>query len=73
MFEVCVCHNVTEEDIRCAVASGARSFEVLRLLTGCSGGCGGCEQEARQLLNEIIAEIAYAPPALHLEPRQEEP
>ncbi len=68
MNDVCVCHSVTEEDIRHAVVAGVRSFEALQWLTGCSGGCGGCEQEARQLLSDIITEIACAHPTFHLRP-----
>jgi len=68
MNDVCVCNSVTEEDIRRAAAAGVRSFEALQRLTGCSGGCGGCEQEARQLLSDIVTEITCAHPTSHLRP-----
>jgi bacterioferritin-associated ferredoxin len=68
MNDVCVCNSVTEEDIRQAAAAGVRSFEELQCLTGCSGGCGGCEQEVRQLLSDIVAAITYPHPTAHLRP-----
>ncbi|MGH8113546.1 MAG: (2Fe-2S)-binding protein [Rhodanobacteraceae bacterium] len=48
---VCVCKAVSDQDIRCAVASGTRCFEDLQARTGCTTCCGGCEQEARDLLD----------------------
>lgn len=47
---VCVCKAVSDQDIRRAVAAGARCFEELQACTGCTTCCGCCEQEARELL-----------------------
>ena len=47
---VCVCKAVSDQDIRRAVAGGARCFEDLQTRTGCTTCCGCCEQEARDLL-----------------------
>jgi len=47
---VCVCQAVTDQDIRRAVAQGARCFEELQARTGCTTCCGCCEAEAREQL-----------------------
>lgn len=64
MADVCLCQSVSDEDIRRAAAEGARDFEELRIVTGCSGGCGACEEQARQLFSEATAEIAMREPGL---------
>ncbi|MHB1798766.1 MAG: multinuclear nonheme iron-dependent oxidase [Vulcanimicrobiaceae bacterium] len=64
MIDICICNGVTDNDIRCAVASGTRDFEELRLFTGCSGGCGGCEEQARQVFSETIAELIMRIPGI---------
>ena len=47
---VCLCKAVTDQDIRRAVARGARTFEAVQAQTGCSTCCGCCEAEAREQL-----------------------
>lgn len=44
---VCICQAVSDQDIRRAVARGARTFEDVQACTGCTTSCGCCEQEAR--------------------------
>lgn len=51
---VCVCQAVSDQDIRHAVAQGARCFEDLQARTGCTTCCGCCEQEARALLQSNL-------------------
>ena len=46
---VCVCQAVTDQDIRRAIARGARSFADVQACTGCSSSCGCCETEAREI------------------------
>ncbi|HEX5353002.1 MAG TPA: (2Fe-2S)-binding protein [Rhodanobacteraceae bacterium] len=47
---VCICQAVSDQDIRRAVAQGARCFEDLQAHTGCTTCCGCCEAEAREQL-----------------------
>lgn len=49
---VCLCHGVTERDIRRAVAEGCADLHELTLRTGCGGGCGTCLPMAAELLAE---------------------
>lgn len=52
---VCLCHAVTERDIRAALAEGVRTLEELAALTGCGTGCGCCRELARSLIGEEAA------------------
>ena len=47
MADACVCMGVSDDAIRQAVVEGAQTFEEVRLATGSSGGCGGCEEQNR--------------------------
>jgi bacterioferritin-associated ferredoxin len=53
---VCVCHAVTETDVRGHVASGAGSPKAVRAACGMRPGCGSCVQRIRALLAESAAE-----------------
>lgn len=64
MADACVCMGVSDDAIRQAVVEGAQTFEEVRLATGSSGGCGGCEEQVRQLISEATAEIALREPGL---------
>jgi bacterioferritin-associated ferredoxin len=59
---VCICHAVTDRDIKKAVANGTRTLSELKLQTGCSTSCGRCEESAR----EILATALPTPPALRI-------
>ena len=39
---ICLCHRVSDRDIRTAVQSGTLSFDLLQDETGVSTGCGRC-------------------------------
>ena len=54
---VCVCHGITDRDIRRAAAEGVRSFAELQARTGCSDCCGCCEQEARATLDAAVSQV----------------
>jgi bacterioferritin-associated ferredoxin len=45
---ICLCHSVTDADIREAVDSGVRTVRHLQLATRCSTGCGKCLEAAEQ-------------------------
>jgi len=53
---LCLCRDVTEEDVRRAVAEGYDDIETLKRLTGaCTGPCQGktCVESIRRLLAEL--------------------
>jgi bacterioferritin-associated ferredoxin len=49
---VCICHAVTDSDIRQAGAEGASSFRELSFRTGCGTQCGSCADLAREVMEE---------------------
>ncbi|HEX9194688.1 MAG TPA: (2Fe-2S)-binding protein [Azonexus sp.] len=52
---VCVCHAVTDRQIREAAESGARTLKDLRRDLGVTRDCGRCASCARQCLHEANA------------------
>jgi bacterioferritin-associated ferredoxin len=52
---VCVCHAVTEDDVRDHVAAGACSAKAVRTACGMRSGCGSCVQRICALLAECAA------------------
>ncbi len=49
---VCVCHRVSEADIREAVREGDRCLDALGRRLGVGTGCGSCLDYARDLIDE---------------------
>jgi bacterioferritin-associated ferredoxin len=52
---VCICHAVTEREVREAAAAGVRTLTELTFRTGCAGGCGSCARHAENVLQESRA------------------
>ncbi|MGM9516535.1 (2Fe-2S)-binding protein [Roseateles sp. DB2] len=52
---VCLCHRVSDRDIRRAVAEGTRNFEVLQDETRAASACGACHDCAREVFNEAVS------------------
>ena len=50
---VCVCHAVTDRQIREAARSGARNLRDLRRELNVTRDCGRCASCARQCLEEV--------------------
>lgn len=48
---VCICHGITDKDIKKASKNGAKSLSDLQSMTGCATGCGRCATMAMDLLN----------------------
>lgn len=48
---VCICHAVTDTEIKKSAADGVRTMRQLRQKTGCSGSCGQCAPLAKQILD----------------------
>jgi len=55
---VCLCHGITERQVREAAANGCGSLDELAARTGCGTGCGCCAETAAQ----ILAETSFARP-----------
>ncbi|WP_082117033.1 bacterioferritin-associated ferredoxin [Sedimenticola thiotaurini] len=51
---VCICHGVTDNDIRTAASNGVDSLEGLREQLNVATCCGRCADCARSLLHEAI-------------------
>lgn len=47
---VCICHGVTEKDIKKAAKNGAQSLQDIKQTTGCATGCGTCADVALEVL-----------------------
>jgi bacterioferritin-associated ferredoxin len=60
---VCVCHAVTEDDVRRQVAAGATSPKTVRAACGMRPGCGACVKRIRALLADWAAERHAGGPA----------
>lgn len=49
---VCVCHSVTEDDVRGRLSDGACSPREVRTMCGMRPGCGSCVQRICALIEE---------------------
>lgn len=66
---VCICKAVTDRAIREAVYDGTTTLAGLRKQLGCSGQCGRCKSQVKEIRDETLAKISgisVASPALVL-------
>jgi bacterioferritin-associated ferredoxin len=63
---VCLCHAVTETDVRRAIDDGARSVSQITMATGAGSGCGSCLSHAQALIDEVHAIRRFPLPMLAL-------
>ena len=61
---VCLCHGVTDKQIRQAADEGVREVHALTMRTGLGSGCGSCVSLAAELLAEHAAAQAFPLPIL---------
>jgi len=54
---VCICKAVTDREIRSAVLDGATTVRALRKQLGCTGQCGKCKQQVREIRDETLVEL----------------
>ena len=47
---VCICHSITDKDIKRSINQGAKSLHDLKAMTGCATGCGSCADYAEELI-----------------------
>jgi bacterioferritin-associated ferredoxin len=52
---VCVCHRVSDRDIRHHAAQGCVSFDAIQMETGVATCCGRCESCAREVLDDALS------------------
>ncbi len=55
---VCLCHRISDRDIREAVRTGTRDFETLQDETCIARNCGCCEDCAVETFEEALAKHA---------------
>ncbi len=49
---ICICHQITDRQIRCAVEQGAGSLGELQMQLPVGGCCGRCVESAQALIAE---------------------
>lgn len=52
---VCVCYRVTDDDIRQAIADGAKDFDDMLDRTNAAGNCGQCLGCARKVYDGTMS------------------
>ena len=52
---VCICKGVTDREIRGAVEDGNCTVRGLRKQLGCTGQCGKCKSQVREIRDEVLA------------------
>lgn len=52
---VCVCHGITDREIRRMADEGCRDLTELTMRTGCGSSCGSCRDLAGEILSEARA------------------
>lgn len=57
---ICLCHGITDHQIRECVAEGACSLQDLRARLGVATSCGCCALTVENVLREILIEIGIA-------------
>jgi len=58
---VCICHGVTDSQIRRAAADGCRDVHELTMRTGAGSSCGNCLGLAAELLAEQAKSVQMLP------------
>ena len=58
---VCVCHGVTDHQIRRAAEEGVRELHELTMRTGAGSNCGSCLELASEILNGHHARVLDLP------------
>jgi bacterioferritin-associated ferredoxin len=60
---VCVCHAITDRQIREVVDRGADSLGAVQACLPVASCCGSCEKSACELIEERVSEIRERPVA----------
>ena len=59
---ICICHAVTDREIKHAAKSGASSMKDLRKTLNVGTTCGRCSSCAKDLLKESLSTISQLEP-----------
>ncbi len=62
---VCICHAITEKQIRHAARNGVRDLWQLQRELGVASSCGSCKEYAVTILRETHTSQAPAEPAIY--------
>ncbi len=62
---VCVCHRISDRDIRRMAQQGCESFDDLQMDSGVSTCCGRCEDCAREVFSQAKVAVGTVA-ALHV-------
>ncbi|MEM9620176.1 MAG: (2Fe-2S)-binding protein [Pseudomonadota bacterium] len=58
---VCVCHAISDSDIKSAIHAGAEDLDSIQARLGAGTACGTCQDFTQQLIDETLAEkLTYA-------------
>jgi bacterioferritin-associated ferredoxin len=57
---VCLCHRVSDRDIRREVAAGTHRFELLQDRTRVATSCGSCRDCAREIFDSACSQACCA-------------
>ncbi|SPJ18367.1 BFD domain-containing protein (2Fe-2S)-binding domain-containing protein (fragment) [Burkholderiales bacterium] len=61
---VCICNAVTDQQIRIAVAAGARTIDDVGAALGVGAGCGCCRECAQEIIAGVRPRRTPAPGSL---------
>ena len=53
---ICICSGTTKRKVLLLIDEGLDTLEAISRRTGAYSGCGGCEYELEEILNEKLAE-----------------
>ncbi len=59
---VCICNNISSNDINDAIRGGARSVSDIQASLSLGSNCGSCKQEAKRMLDNQIVTAVQAQP-----------
>ena len=58
---VCLCHRVSDRDIRSSACSGCADFDELQDILRVGTGCGACAECAREVFREALSSAGTTP------------
>ena len=61
---VCICHGVTDREIRRAAEEGCRDVHEVTMRSGCGSSCGSCLPLAAEILAEANSSKSFPLPIL---------
>lgn len=59
---VCICHAITDKQIRHAAQAGVRDLWQLQRELGVASSCGSCKEQAVTILNEAPTQARISRP-----------